>query len=79
MECRELSDILSDYMDGELSEAQCAEIQEHIKACPHCRGFVETFRKSLELAHELERKPVPQSVCELVMRAFREVQTTEED
>ncbi|NOZ14235.1 MAG: hypothetical protein GXO69_11455 [Acidobacteria bacterium] len=72
MECQEILKILSDYVDGELSENRCAEIRKHMEECSRCRKFAETFRESLELARKLERKQAPQSVCESVLRAFRE-------
>ena len=71
MKCEEILNILSDYVDGELPEAQCAEIKEHMKACSHCREFVETFRKSLDLTHKLDHKHPPENVCESVLRAIR--------
>jgi len=72
VECKEILNILSDYVDGELPEARCLEIQEHMKACSRCREFVESFQESLEIAHNLEKKSPPENVCESVLRAFLE-------
>ena len=44
MRCRELLDALSDYVDGELDESLCADIEEHLKDCNPCR--VEVDRQS---------------------------------
>lgn len=72
MECKRVLEILSDYVDGELSPDQCQQIQEHLEDCPECHDFVETFRESLELTHNLDKKLPPQDVCESILRAFRE-------
>jgi len=69
--CKEILNILSDYVDGELAEEQCCRIREHLKDCSACREFAETFRRSLEIAHDLDEKHVPEDVCERVLQAFR--------
>src|SRR5438093_13650465 len=35
--CRRICDLLAQYADGTLSEAQRAEVQRHLDACPPCR------------------------------------------
>lgn len=47
--CRELLQSLSDYVDGELEEALCAEIERHLGACEDCRIVVDTLRKTIYL------------------------------
>ena len=47
--CRELSAQLSDYLDGELDEALCAELEAHLAECPNCRVMVDTVRKTITL------------------------------
>lgn len=36
-----------DFIDGDLDEATCAEIKKHIAACPKCRIYVDTVRKTI--------------------------------
>ncbi len=47
--CRELLGQLSDYLDGELEEAICAELEAHLAQCPDCRVMVDTTRKTITL------------------------------
>lgn len=35
--CRRICDLLTQYADGSLSEAQRGEVQRHLDACPPCR------------------------------------------
>lgn len=51
--CLEVFEKLSEYLDGELSPQDCAEIQEHIKDCEPCVDFVESLKKSIQASHEL--------------------------
>ncbi len=38
-----------DFIDGELDEATCEEIKKHIAACPKCRVYVDTVKKTIVL------------------------------
>jgi anti-sigma factor (TIGR02949 family) len=37
--CRRICDLLAQYADGTLSDAQRAEVQRHLDACPPCRAI----------------------------------------
>ncbi len=36
-----------DFIDGELDETTCEEIKKHVAACPKCRIYVDTVRKTI--------------------------------
>jgi predicted anti-sigma-YlaC factor YlaD len=50
---------LSEYLDGELPECLCAEIEHHLKACGDCRVMVDTLRKTVVLYRELGHQDLP--------------------
>lgn len=50
--CRSLLVFLSDYLDGELNEELCQEIESHTAECEDCRIVVDTLRKTVSLYHE---------------------------
>lgn len=60
--CRELLSQLSDYIDGELEEALCAEIEQHMAGCADCRAVVNTLEKTVELYRAAGRTETPQDV-----------------
>jgi anti-sigma factor RsiW len=47
--CRALLESLSDYVDGDLGPAICAEIERHMAGCENCRVVVDTLRKTVSL------------------------------
>ncbi len=47
--CETLLGSLSDYIDGQLSEELCHEIEKHISECENCRIVVDTTRKTIDL------------------------------
>jgi anti-sigma factor RsiW len=60
--CRNLLSQLSDYIDGDLEEALCAEIEQHMANCPNCRAVVNTMEKTITLYRSTGRAEVPQDV-----------------
>jgi anti-sigma factor RsiW len=54
---------LSDYVDGDLADELCAELERHLHTCPKCTVVVDTLRKTIELYHEMtDSHPLPQDV-----------------
>ena len=50
--CKSLLGLLSDYVDGDLSEELCQDIERHAAECQNCRIVVDTLRKTIFLYHE---------------------------
>jgi anti-sigma factor (TIGR02949 family) len=48
-ECRHLLDSLSDYLDGDLPDELCNEIERHMSDCDNCRVVVDTLRNTISL------------------------------
>jgi anti-sigma factor (TIGR02949 family) len=60
--CQELLGQLSDYVDGELEEALCAELEAHLAGCPNCRVMVDTVRKTITLYSRQATTKLPADV-----------------
>jgi anti-sigma factor RsiW len=56
-QCRQLLGSLSDYVDGDLADEICAEIERHMAGCDRCRIVVDTLRKTVELYHATADAP----------------------
>ncbi len=63
MTCRELFERLSEYVDGELPEAVCQEIRQHMQGCDPCVAFANTLRKTADLCRRLPEQPLPPEVA----------------
>jgi anti-sigma factor RsiW len=69
--CQELVELVTDYFDGALDEAQRDQFEAHVDVCPDCEQYVEQMRVTLLLAHDLkalERRPEVASLLD----AFRD-------
>jgi len=62
-DCRQLLNSLSDYIDGDLQQELCDEIELHMKDCDNCRIVVDTLSKTISL-YQTSSEPtvVPEGV-----------------
>jgi anti-sigma factor RsiW len=68
LRCKERLAVLSDYLDGELDEALCTEIETHLAGCDDCRVLVDTLRKTIVLYREYGHEALP---AETRVRLFK--------
>ena len=74
--CVEVFEHLSEYLDGELTPADCAHIEEHIRDCPPCVAFLESLRSCIRASHSLlaeqpASQPLPDAVREKLEAAWQ--------
>ncbi len=58
-QCRALLGVLSEYVDGEVDDSLCAEIERHLAECGNCRIMVDTLRKTIVLYRAYGHEEVP--------------------
>jgi anti-sigma factor (TIGR02949 family) len=67
--CRHLLESLSDYVDGELEEELCMELEQHMDGCENCQIVVDTLRKTIYLYRSSTGPPdVPADVRDRLFR-----------
>jgi anti-sigma factor RsiW len=47
--CRELIDLLNDYLEGELPGGARGDLERHLQDCAPCRAYLATYRKTRAL------------------------------
>ena len=57
--CREMFEKLSEYIDGELDHATCAEIEKHANDCVACFACMETLKRTVALCKNVKAQPIP--------------------
>lgn len=71
MECRDIREKLSAYIDGEISSQEKARIDEHLKACRKCKGAFADLKKALHYVQNLEEIEPPPWLTGKVMALVR--------
>lgn len=54
--CRELVELVTEYLDGALPPAARSHLEAHLSACPACVAYVGQLRQLLRLARRLGRR-----------------------
>ena len=69
--CIEMAARLSEYLDDELPDDLRALVEAHNAHCANCVAFVESLRRTKELAHLLPRLELPEAELERLAAAAR--------
>ncbi|WP_028062788.1 anti-sigma factor family protein [Solirubrobacter soli] len=78
MTCQELVELVTDYFDGSLDDADRERFEAHLAVCPGCEHYVAQMRVTLRLANDvaaLERRPEVASLLD----AFHDWHTKDDD
>jgi anti-sigma factor RsiW len=74
MTCREVVELVSDYIDGALPPDVAARLDEHLEGCEHCTEYVAqmraTVRATAVAVGELELRPDRDALLD-AFRRFR--------
>ena len=73
--CKEVVEIVSDYLEGALSAKDRARFDRHLSGCDGCTNYVEQMRETIRLTGMLTEEQVPVAQRERLRRAFRDWKT----
>ncbi len=59
MTCRELVELLIDFLSGELTPDDLARFRQHLDECPPCVAYLETYQLVIHLSQRLPCTAVP--------------------
>jgi anti-sigma factor (TIGR02949 family) len=71
MTCREVVELMTDYLDGALSSVQRERFEQHMRGCDGCRAYLAQLRTARRLMGRVAEEPVPESLKAELMEAFR--------
>jgi anti-sigma factor RsiW len=70
--CQELVELVSDYIEGALSDADRARFEAHIAGCDNCTTYVRQMRETLALMGELTTESISPGAQADLLAAFRD-------
>jgi predicted anti-sigma-YlaC factor YlaD len=70
--CKEVVEIVSDYLEGALSAEDRARFDAHLRVCEGCTTYVEQMRETIRLTGMLTKEQMPVEQRERLRRAFRD-------
>jgi anti-sigma factor RsiW len=69
--CRELVELVTEYLDGALAPTEIARFEAHLAHCPECRGHLDDMRLTIQLLGGLTEQSLSPSVVADLVGAFR--------
>jgi anti-sigma factor RsiW len=82
MTCKELVELVTDYLEQRLSSHDVRRFEVHLASCEGCAAYVAQMRRTIEVVGTLTEADITPGALDELLRAFRswksEVEETEE-
>ena len=69
--CRELVELVTDYLEGGLSRRDRARFERHIAHCDGCTAYLAQMRTTVRLTGRLQEHQLEPEAREALLHAFR--------
>ena len=70
--CRELVELVTDYLEGRLSAREYYQFEAHLALCEGCRTYLEQMRQTIRALGRLTEDAVQPEVRARLLDVFRE-------
>lgn len=70
--CRELTELVTDYLEGRLSIGQRLRFEMHVGLCSHCRAYLRQMKHTIASLGSLREEDIPEDVSQRLLARFRE-------
>jgi hypothetical protein len=71
LECRELVELVTDYLEGALAPDERVGFELHLAVCDGCTAYLRQVRATLRVAGRLAERSIPVDVRDRLLEAFR--------
>ena len=71
MTCKELVELITEFLEGTLSALDCTRFEEHLPECSGCRTYLQQMRQTIRVLGRLPEESLSPDSREELLRAFR--------
>jgi len=75
MTCRELVELVTDYLEQRLSANDVRRFDAHLASCDGCTAYVAQMRRTIEMVGTLTDTDIAPQALDELLRAFRSWKT----
>jgi anti-sigma factor RsiW len=72
LSCREVVELVTDYLEGRLSRRDRRRFEKHLSACDGCTRYVEQMRMTIRTLGKLEERDLSRKARAELLDAFRD-------
>jgi predicted anti-sigma-YlaC factor YlaD len=69
--CREMVELMSDYLEGALADRDRALFEQHLVLCDGCTAYLDQVRRTVALIGRLREGALDTSVRDRLLETFR--------
>jgi anti-sigma factor RsiW len=70
--CREAVALMTEYLDGQLSEHDVARLEGHLSACPHCSEYLAQLRVTIDALGRAEPDALSDEALDELVSIYRQ-------
>jgi anti-sigma factor RsiW len=70
--CREIVEIVTDYLEGTMSPELRERFEDHLSACEGCSAYLAQMRETIRLTGMLTEDEIPQEQRDRLLSTFRD-------
>ena len=70
--CREVIDLLTDYVEDALPEEERRRVEAHLATCDGCTTYLEQMRETIRLTGMMTEEQIPDEEKQRLLAAFRD-------
>jgi anti-sigma factor RsiW len=67
LSCREITQVATDYLDGDMNWMGRMGVSMHLAMCRHCRAYVDSLRTTITAVRGLPHEPAPASMHDALL------------
>jgi anti-sigma factor RsiW len=71
MSCRELVEVITDYLEGSLPWEGRLRFEAHLEECPYCVNYLDQMRETIATVGRLNEDTLDPEARDRLLQAFR--------
>ena len=71
MSCKEMVEVITEYLEGGLPAGEVARFEAHLAACDGCEAYLDQMRQTIAALGRLPPEPLPPEVESKFLAVFQ--------
>jgi predicted anti-sigma-YlaC factor YlaD len=68
--CQQLTELVTEYLEGRMSFWRRAQFQMHLGMCKRCRAYIHQMKATVRILGRLPSEPVPTELKDELLKRF---------
>lgn len=77
--CRELVELVTEYLEGTLSESECTRFEIHLSSCEGCTNYLAQMQYTIRITGKLTEETIETETKQELLNVFRNWKKTQSE